>query len=312
MFSFFKKNNSLTERPAWASFFTDKEYKTFIDGLDVYFMKMNMAYEYDIAEGILRVEQQKFGMGQLGLLNIAQLCKQSVMPEYKKLIADHFEALIRTNQFQQEFDKTIEDFDKVKAYLGTRLYPNDFSAAIGKEHVIAETFAGDICKMLVFDLPDSVTTIKPDKAKKWGKSVAELFDVGIKNIKEKYPVNISQEQLGEITIWFVQGDHFFTPNIVFDLVNHPEMVGSKGSLIGIPHRHVTLIYPIEDLEVVNIITQLIPVIYGMNQEGPGSLSNNLFWYNGTELTNVPYKLTEKNIEISPPANFLDMLNSMND
>src|SRR5690606_37707118 len=101
-----------------------------------------------------------------------------------------------------------------------------------------------------------------------------------------------------------------TPNIVFDIENRKELIGSKGSLVGLPHRHSAIIYPIENLEVVKAINGLIPTIYGMNQEGPGSLSNNLFWYKDKTFTQLPYKIDEGKLQFFPPNNFVELLNEL--
>lgn len=48
----------------------------------------------------------------------------------------------------------------------------------------------------------------------------------------------------------------------------------------------------------------------MNQEGPGSLSKNVFWYNENKLTNLPYELENGKLKFIPPNSFVEMLNSL--
>lgn len=308
MFSFFKKKTDETDIPNWASFFDNKEYSLFINEIDSYFKKLNI--EYEICDGEINVNDNEFGFDNLGLTNVAQVCKQEEKKYYKKIIAEHFNSMIRANKFDKEFAEISDNFEEVKKYIGVRLYDNEYVAHVGKENTIGKDFAGDIYSMIVFDFPDSVLSIKPDQTIAWNKTIDELFEIGTSNIKSKYPLTTTNEAFGEFSIWFVQGEHFFTPNIVFDIENRKELIGSKGSLVGLPHRHSAIIYPIENLEVVKAINGLIPTIYGMNQEGPGSLSNNLFWYKDKKFTQLPYKIDEGKLQFFPPDSFLELLNEL--
>lgn len=308
MSSLFKKNNEKAEVPKWASFFNENEYHEFLKALEDYFYAKNVTYS--IGDGQINAGPNDFGFTVLGLTNVAQVCKLDQLKNYKEKVSDHFEALIRTNQFDKEFKKIIDDFEQVKEYIAVRLYPDDYVPETAKAVSIRKHFAGDIIALLVFDLPDSVMSITSEVADKWNKTPEELFETGIQNIKNKYPLNISKQKVGELEIWFVQGNHFFTPNIVFDLNNQPKLLGTYGSLIGIPHRHAVIIYPIEDIQVVNVLNALIPTVYGMNQEGPGSISSNIFWYKGGEFENLPYKIEEGQIQFYPPESFVNLLESL--
>jgi hypothetical protein len=308
MFSFFKKKTDDTNIPEWASFFDNKEYSAFIKEIETYFKNLNI--QFKIGDGQIETNENEFGFSNLGLVNVAQVCKQEDKKHYKEIITEHFNSMIRANKFDKEFAKIADNFEEVKKYIGVRLYDNEYVAYVGKENTIGKNFAGDIYSMIVFDFPDSVLSIKPEQMTPWNKTIDELFQIGIENIKVKYPLTITKEVFGEFSMWFIQGEHFFTPNIVFDIENRQELIGSKGSLIGLPHRHSAIIYPIENLEVVKAINGIIPTVYGMNQEGPGSLSNNLFWYKDNVFTQLPYKIEEGKLQFFPPDNFLELLNEL--
>ena len=308
MFSFFNRKNNNEEVPGWASFFNHSEYITFIYEIEQYFSKLDIPFE--IADGIITLVDNEFGLNNLGLNNVAQNCKQNKPKDYKEIICDHFNLLIEANKFAEEFDLIANKFEDVKKYIAVRLYNKDYVDYIGEEFAIGRKFEGDIYAMIVFDLPYSITNISPDQLKKWGKTENELFEIGIQNIKENYPQTITKEKFGFFDIWFANADHFFTPNIVYDLENHKELSGSKGLLIGIPHRHTAIIYPIENLEVVKAMNGILPAIYNMNIEGPGSLSNKVFWYNNGVFTEIPYKIEDGRLIIIPPESFLDLLNEL--
>jgi len=94
--------------------------------------------------------------------------------------------------------------------------------------------------------------------------------------------------------------------------NYPQVLGAKGTLVGIPHRHAVFLYPIETLEVVTACNILIPVISSMYHDGPGSISNNLFWYYNGEFITLPFEIGEKELKFFPPEEFVDILNTLSE
>src|SRR5476651_2581543 len=162
-------------------FFSDNEYSAFLNQIDEYFKKQNINYE--LQNGVVNVSENLFGFGKLGLQNLAQVCNQHDMPEYKEIVHEHFNSLVRTEKFNTEFKSIVNDFDKIKDYIGVRIYHNDYVASVGKNNIVGKDLAGDICAIVVFDLPDSIQTIKPEQIEKWGKDFECLFDLGVKNIK---------------------------------------------------------------------------------------------------------------------------------
>ena len=306
MLSFLKKKNSDIAVPEWASFFNHSEYQKFSNEVNNYFKKLNLNYQ--ISDGVINVQENYFGFNNLGLTNVSQVCKREGPKFYKEIITEHFDSMIRAHKFDQEFKKIADNFEEVKKYIGIRLYDNEYVAHIGKELTIGKDIAGDVYAMIVFDLPDCVLNIKPEQIEPWNKTIDELFEIGKKNIKEKYLISVTKEKFGEFSIWFANSDHFFTPNIIFDLENRPELIGTEGSLVGLPHRHSAIIYPIENLEVVKAINGIIPALFGMNQEGPGALSNNLFWYKDNTFKLLPYKIEDGKLQFYPPEDFVKLLN----
>lgn len=308
MFSFFKKKNTPHQVPSWANFFTNEEYSKFDTELNNYLRTLNI--DYTINDGRVEVSEDIFGLTKLGLTNVAQVCKQADLKNYYKNISHHFETMIRANEFDKEFRKIEHNYELVKEYICVRVYDHEYVEHIGRNNTLGKDIAGDLYAMIVFDLPHTIVSITPEKAQKWSQPFEVLFKTGIENVSKKYSLRISEEHFRDFKVWLIECDHFFAGHIIFELPHKKELVGSKGSLIAIPHRHAAIIYPIESLEVVKAINTLIPVIYGMNQEGPGSLSNNLFWYTDGTFTNLPYKIGDNKLQFVPPDNFVAMMNSL--
>lgn len=308
MFSFFKRKKSDVVVPEWASILTLDQYEAFTKALQKYFARKKV--DYQLKDGIVEVEENVFGFGQMGLMNLIQVCKQQDLKHYFEVVSGHFESIAQGKQFESQFEAMVKDFSQIQQYLAVRLYPVEFLDTLHRENTIGNDFATDVYAMLVFDLPHTVMNVKPKQAAEWNKSKDELFAIGLQNIRRNYPFQIMQEVLGEHKVWLVQGEHFFVPNIVFDIKNYPQFIGSKGSLVGIPHRHGALIYPIESLELINAVNSLIFVVNGMYQEGPGSLTNHLYWYHDGTFDDLPYVIEDKTLKFSPPDGFIEMLNAL--
>lgn len=301
-------NRNNEEVPQWAGFFSKEEYNAFLNELANYFQRKGLSPVLD--GSAVRIEGGGFGAQQLGLTNVAQVCRQGAPADYKEAITSHFEAMERGEVFRKEFDKMAGTYEKVKPYLGVRLYPRHYMDNLPKGMFIGKPFAGDMYAMLIFDMPDTITNIKPEQAEQWSKTFEDLFEAAVRNTKANNPVEISSFDFGEFKIWFAEADHFFVPNILFELDNRPDLIGEYGALVAVPHRHAALIYPINSIEIIQAVNGLIPTIHGMYREGPGSLSSSLLWYHRGKFIDLPYELDEQNLKFTPPAAFVELLNDL--
>ena len=293
--------------PEWANFFIEAEYAAFCAAVDSYFTGLGNPYSID--NGVVQTNwaSQEVGNQSLGLMNVAQMCKQGKLEDYVDIVQNHFEIMRKSQNFMSEFFSRIDDFDFVQPFIGTRLYHKDHVGSIGMANVIVQEVATDIIAMLVFDMPQAISSVKPEQAKVWGKSVDELITLGLQNIRENYAFDVMDLE-ANVTLKAVVQDHFFGANILMDLSLRPELVGTHGTLVGVPHRHTTLLYPIEDIGVLQAIHTMIPMIYGMHHEGPGSISDGLYWYKQGTFEHLPYALqTDNMLSFYPPKSLVALL-----
>ncbi|MBP6237557.1 MAG: hypothetical protein KA536_15515 [Saprospiraceae bacterium] len=306
MFGFFKKNKK--QKPDWSPFDSVEVHDEFESSVSEYFKSKNI--EHQIIDGIVNIPNNDFGLNELGLLNIAQYCKNEGQKKFNEHISGHFETLIRGYEFSKYFDSIKVDYNKVKQYIGVRLYNQSNIEQVGLEKTIGKSLGANIYAMLIYDLPDTVTSVPPREAEIWNISKEELWDRALENTHTNYPPNILNRELQGISFKTVEEDHFFSPNIVFNLSEYPELIGAKGSLISMPTRHIVIIYPIYDLKVLNALNTQIQVTNGVSSKGPGTLSNGLFWYFNGELKEQLTKIEDGNLVFKPTDDFVSMLNQM--
>ena len=307
MFSFFKKKKAV-EVPEWASLLTGPEYSTFIEAIEAYFKKLNVAIEME--DGLVICEKNDLGLGQLGLQNVVQLCRQTTKSQYRNVIKGHFDMMVRSGKSKAQFEEMANELSNVAHYIAVRIYPKSYIELLTENGCISRFFAGELYEMLVFDLPDTIENVNPKYLGLWNKSVEELLALGRKNTRKNNEISIEKVTLEDYSVFLAESASFFTANIVFDIEQHPQLTGKKGALVGLPYRHAAVFYPIESLEVVNVLTGIINIVAAMFNEGPGSLTTNVFWYFEGAFTEIPYELGEGKLSISPPENFVKMLNAL--
>src|ERR1700761_9117907 len=116
MFSLFKKSGSSNNGvPEWASFFDSKEYAHFTYAVRKYFD--NLSIEVQLDDGVLLPAENLFGFNKLGLVNVAQNCKQSDIKEYQVVVDAHFNSIKDTFEFDQKFKMIENDFEQISSYL---------------------------------------------------------------------------------------------------------------------------------------------------------------------------------------------------
>lgn len=308
MQSFLDKGRQDPSVPEWADFFSAEEYSRFMTLLGEYLASQEIAFTTD--DEILIVETERYGGSQLGLINLAQSCHQADEEEWPERIEDHFEQLERIHIFDQEFSATVHDFEKIKDALGVRLYHKEYLKHLEPNTTITQQVTEDIIAMLIFDLPYAIKSVNEEDMAPWNKTTDELFKIGIENIKDNYETDLNSQELGDLECLSIDNEHYYSPNVLLDMDSYPEAIGTYGSIVAVPTRHFVLLYPVESLEVVqliNMFAQLVPELYN---EGPGSISPNIHWYYKGTFTIIPFTFDEETLRISPPDSFVEVLNQL--
>ncbi|RYG54532.1 MAG: hypothetical protein EOO01_01290 [Chitinophagaceae bacterium] len=307
MQTIYKEDRPELPVPQWADFFSEAQYSQFINIVGTYFRSKGVPYSIQTG-AILRLADKAYGVEKIGLLNLAQTCKRVPSSVWNDMVEKHFEGMRTAAAFEVEFNKKAHDYSFVKEFIAVRLYHNDYVAAIKDGLTIGKQIADNIYAMLVYDFPHSVINVRPEQTIQWDRTNQALFEEGLANVRKKYSFRLTKEPLAEVEIYLVAEDHFYAPNIIFDLEERSEIVSEKGLLVGVPSRHAALIYPINDMQMLTAINRMIPVIHGMCKDGPGSISDKLYWHYQGKFIDLPYTLDEKNIQFYPPPKFVDILN----
>lgn len=290
--------------PEWARFFAPEEYQAFLGAVAEEMRRRELPFE--LGEGTVHVAPPSGDTADYGLLNLAQTCHAAGRSEWASAIRDHFDNAFRSSRDAEELDARSGTLEGIRPALKVRLYHTDYLAQMGGTGLIHRVPAEGLIETLVYDLPGSVRTVPPDHVRKWSVPEDELFRIGLANVKAERPPPAKQTFAvgkGESLLALV-GDSFFTASHALFLEDHLDPSPEFGALVAVPHRHAVIYHPIQDLGVMGALNSMIPIAFGMYQEGPGSLSQGLYWWKAGALTLLPTKVTAQSVTFTPPDLFV--------
>lgn len=301
--------------PYWAAMLTEGQYDTFINGIESYFAGKEVEITLYKGEGYLVISDNNSGIevydefkkakSEIGLHNLVQICNQYSQDQWSNIIKGHFTKIENMYSFKKEIEDKLDNFDEMKKYISVRIYPESYLEYGNSDtYIYRKDYTGSI-SALVFDYPYHVANISTKQAEKWGVSRDKLFEIGLANVFKKYNPQIYSENIDQENKIYLLSDYnsVFATSFIYKLADYQELVGKYGSIVSMPHRHIILVYPIERRR--NLEKNLMGCMQATNglfSEGPGSISNNLFWYyddnvETIEMTNSRLELPEKLIDL---------------
>ncbi len=295
--------------PDWADFFTGQAYEAFLQLVLDYFQ----VREIDVAvgDGILVDQERDI---HFGLQNLAQMCHRSNQSDWPEIIEMHFGSLWDAEEERKSLDRKKQDFSKIRELLAVRLWPADYLSSLAQVDIVYREDIEGTVSVLVYDLQNSIIQVATSDAALWGRETEELFEIGLQNTWRSKPPDVSMEALGDgVQVAVFQGHSFYVATHALLLEDYAGYVGTYGSLIIIPHRHAMVCYPIEDVNVINALDKLIIIALQMYNEGPGSISPRLYWYENGRFTDLPYQITDdRQLHFAPPEEFLALLHDLSE
>ena len=245
---------------------------------------------------------------QLGLQNLSQLCAQIDEKEWPEMIAKHFDAFAASEEDEKRILAHIEDYEQIKGRLAVRIMPR-YDEVPPETLVCREDLEGTFTT-LVFDLPTTIRSVHADEEKRWPVGLSAVWAQALENTRGLTKPEIEEVDFGGVMVKTITSEDSYVTTHALWLDEHPDWLGPRGALVAIPHRHALLVYPIRDMGVVMAIEKLVIVASGMEEEGPGSITANLYWYRDGKFINLPYELTGKALNFRPPDAFVEMLNTL--
>jgi hypothetical protein len=146
---------------------------------------------------------------------------------------------------------------------------------------------------LILDFHDQFHFIKRENIVEWNKSEVELFETGFANVSLEQ-IEISETLFkGLFNVFtFFSGD--FSASFVIELEkNAGYAIGTHGSIVAIPAKGSAFVHPIENDEVMEVISALSDVTKKFFDEDPGNITTNFYWYHDGKFDLFPKEQVDK-------------------
>lgn len=274
--------------PEWARFFAADAYRAFLEAVGADLRRRGLMYEID--DGVVEIRRLGAPPKKLGLLNLAQTCNLAERDDWPATVSAHFDLIVNVDP-----DETLSDFERARPHVKLRLYPPEY-AEQGVDLVASMPIPG-VVAAVVLDLPQTIRTVTAKDVKAWGRTREELFALALQNVRAgRAPVRQDLELEEGGTLAAFLDDDFFTATRVL----LPAGEGAFGSLVAVPHRHALLVHDIVDRRALVILRRLAVIAFGMFQEGPGSITPNVYWRRAGAFTLIPTKVSSTSVTVTMP------------
>jgi hypothetical protein len=223
-------------------------------------------------------------------------------------VAGHFANLRSTTR--RDTNALAADFEQVKSILRVRLLADESMGGLDPDKVPgSRVYAPGILLMLVYDFPDSTQSVRPEHLERWPLEAAAVWEVATDNVRlEPQPI---REELstpgGSITM--AVGDSFYVSSRALRLADELRP-GTRDAVFAVPNRHMLLWHAIRDLSVVGAMQGMMQVTSEAFVDGPGSISNQLYWWHEGTVIHLPVRLDRKAIAFTPPDEYVEFLNTL--
>jgi hypothetical protein len=173
----------------------------------------------------------------------------------------------------------------------------------------SRAFAPGILMALVYDFPDSTASVPPNHVDGWPLDADAVWEIAIDNVRLE-PQPTRQEvpaQSGVFTMTI--DDSFYVATRALRLADEIPPA-TADAVFAVPNRHMLLWHVIRDLSVVSAIQGMTRVTSKAFLDGPGSISNQLYWWHEGQVVHLPVSSQGDNIAFTPPDEFMAFLDTL--
>ena len=208
-------------------------------------------------------------------------------------------------------DGLLVDFETAKEHLAIRLWDSDSASEflpglVGRTDLIPGIFA-----MVVVDLPESVAGLSQDDVTRWKVTEQQIFDQALANLERIAVPNAEAVTLNSgAAIIAITSESICGGSWALRLDHFPQAIGTRGVLVSIPVRDMCMAIPINDVTVFEQLSEFIQLTRSIEEEGPGSVSNHVYWYHEGEYVDLPYTIEDEAIKFRPPEAFTDAVQGL--
>jgi hypothetical protein len=290
------------ELPEWAGALGEARYVTFLELVRADLLARGASVRF--ADGVAEVRLPVGSEVSCGLASLAQLCSRLPVPHWEELMSAHFDALFEgETELGESLDRS-HVFAEVRHLLKLRLHPLPLPQPLDG---VVWHVADGLGAVLVFDLPQTVRSVRAGEAEGWGIDHGELRALALAQSLNEPCEDYAVEGRDGCRVTAMSGESFFVATRLLALEREVPLDHPNGALVAVPTRHSLLLHLIEDLSVVHALHTLLPMAAGLHRDGPGSLSPAVYWWRGGELRRLDASIGDAGVHFAPSREFAELL-----
>jgi hypothetical protein len=263
--------------PEWADYMTPDAYRAFLSSVGAALAGRGIAHRW--GDGFVEVETE-LGPRTWGLANLAQLCHAAPAAEWDAITDDHVDKLLRTDRAGSDLAA-----EQALPLLRLRLWRRtDLPPGVP---LLGRGVADDLVAAIVVDLPESLASVRPEDARRWGLSESELLDRAERQTREQTDAELERlTEDGGIEVVFILSPQSFGASLAL-FPDELTDVGDAGAVVGFPNRHVAVVHPLRGAVDADVVQRIATWTRQAYREGPGSISEDLYHWRDGLLTRLP-------------------------
>ena len=270
---------------------TDKNYNNFINIVKKELKEIHIQnYEEHFKEQyfIIKEKNDYFDVGtEVGLTNLYNICTQNDKSQWKKIIKDYFSQVKVSRDEEKGIIPKLEKFETAKEYLKLRIYPIDYKEQISKSSIF-ESDTDDYISVVVLDFPSAIRNLTKEYTEKWNLSEKEIFEVAKENTLKNNKEEFEEDKITDtFSVSVMLSDtNIFVTSSIYDLNKKCNSISKYGAFVAIPNRYGIVLKNVNKETINNDIVQMMGLVNYMYQQGPTSITNTIYWFDGNNFFKV--------------------------
>jgi len=257
------------KRPGWAAVLTGDQYALFRQKL-LRSSNSSIDPEQCDKKGIFRHKDI-----DLNVANLAALCAHQPIENWDTEI-DRWTAGLDPSRGWQ-----VPRYPDEVGKLKIQLYPVDyFNGTSDREEYLTRQDMPGVLSTIVVDMPERLVAMTKSALGQWAVHADDTYTKLLSLLKTEQPhtVNFTKLNGSDDVVAVLLSDDVTASNhaLVLDTL-YPQLLGSSGALVGIPHRHMIIVKKLDDEPSQDLTSRLHRMVQYMVKEQPGFVSDSVFW-----------------------------------
>jgi hypothetical protein len=294
--------------PAWASSLAPQEYEAFAAQLSAALRSRSLPADVRSGRVTAVVDGEKVS---LGFDDLARKCRGIESAAWPSLIAEHLDVALQSDQ--ADLDALGKDLVKARTLMKVQLMRDSALRKDWVEGLNYRTLGAGVKAVLVYDLPQTVTSVPANHLRGWEKFYADLFDEAADHVRAEGETLVPESiDLPDARVILHQliGDSFFVCSHALWLERYPDAQSERGVLLAVPSRHTVIFHAIRDASVWRALSVLPSFVHDLHARLPGAVSPNLFWIRNGQVVDIPTAVTASGMQVMPPASLVGVLGDL--